>query len=98
MSDGGGFDYARTYWMLYLGVGVLFGVQGVLDYVASGAVALNVVLSILVALSITAVSVFALREPGTVGAPQRLNLLFAVAVVAFLVLVVLTALRLAALA
>lgn len=97
MSRGGGFDYARTYWLLYLAVGVLFGAQGVLDYLASGAVSLDAALSLLVALLIVGVSAYALREPRTLGAPRGPNLLFAVAVLAFLALVVLTALRLLAL-
>lgn len=97
MSDVDGFDYARAYWLLYLGVGVLFGTQGLLDYAATGAVTVDVVLSVFVALLIAFVSIYALREPGTVGAPQGPNLLFAVAVLAFLALVVLTALRLLAL-
>mgnify|MGYP001025444635 CR=1 FL=1 len=97
MSDGGGFDYARTYWLLYLGVGLLFGVQGVLDYAVTGAVTLDVALPLLVALLIAAVSVYALREPGKVSAPQRPDLLFVVAVIAFFALVVLTSLRLLAL-
>ena len=97
MSEGGGFDYARTYWLLYLGVGLLFGVQGLIDYAVAGVVSLDVALSLLVGLFIAAVSAYALRTPGRVSAPQRPNLLFAVAVVAFVVLFVLTALRLLAL-
>lgn len=90
-------DYRRTYWLLFLGIGLLFGLQGVLSLAASGALDLTTGISLVAAVVIVAVAGLALRDPENAGGPDGPGLLFLVAVVAFILLLVGTVVQLLAL-
>ena len=79
-------DYRRTYWLLFLGVGLLFLVQSGLVLAAGEPLDLTATVSSLAAVAIVVASLFGLRDPERVGGPQGPTLLFFVALVAFLLL------------
>ena len=90
-------DYRRTYWLLFLGIGVLFGVQAVIALAAGASLDLVTGISALAAVVIVGLATFALSNQGAAGGPDRPNLLFLFAVVAFLFLLAGTVLQLLAL-
>ena len=90
-------DYRRTYWLLFLGIGLLFGLQAVLAVAANGSLDLTSGVSVIAAVVITGVAALALREPDSAGGPDAPGFLFFVAAGAFLLLLVGTAVQLLAL-
>ena len=89
-------DYRRTYWLLFLGIGLLFGLQAALTLAGGGPLDLTTGVSIVAAVVIAGIAALALRDPENAGGPDGPGLLFFVAVAAFLLLVAGTAVQLLA--
>ena len=87
-------NYRRTYWLLFLGIGLLFGVQAVIALVAGAPLDLATGISVIAAVVIVGIAAFAFSNPEAAGGPDRPNLLFLFAAVAFLFLLAGTVLQL----
>lgn len=87
-------DYRRTYWLLFLGAGLLFGLLQYLDYAATGAFGVWTALTVLVAALVVVASGYAVAFPDRAGGPEESNARFAFALGMFLLMLVLLADRL----
>jgi hypothetical protein len=83
-------NYCRVYWLCLLGVGGLWILRSVLE-VVSGSVGLHVYVPLLLGASLSIVAGRALRDLDEAGGPDGPTPMFFVAVLAFLIMVVVTA-------
>ena len=81
-------DYRRTYWLLFLGVGLLFLARTGLARSTGEPLDPTGIVPGLAALAIVVASLFGLRDPERAGGPDGPTLLFFVAVAAFVLLLV----------
>ena len=87
-------DYTRTYWLFFLGAGLLFVLSSYLDYLVAGSLTLWIGVSLLLGFVVVGVSAYAVWDPERAGGPTELNFRYAIAVATFLLLLGLTIERL----
>lgn len=82
-------NYCRVYWLSLFGVGALWIVRSVLEIV-SGSLGLHVLVPLLAGASLSIAAGLALRDVEDAGGPEGPTPLFFVAVLAFLIMLVVT--------